>query len=109
MEDNPRLLQELPPSRVMQQSGNIFKPELFHLDEEAGIVYRKEQFEGDGRPPGEYIVRDRRYTREDVAAMCGQAGLSLVWARPVALGMWEQELAADDPKAKEILFLVERG
>ncbi|WP_437479319.1 hypothetical protein WME75_33185 [Sorangium sp. So ce1014] len=41
--------------------------------------------------------------------MCGQAGLSLVWARPVALGMWEQELAADDPKAKELLFLVERG
>ncbi|KYF85883.1 hypothetical protein BE20_13435 [Sorangium cellulosum] len=109
VEDDPRLLQELPPSRVMQETGNIFEPELFHLDEAAGIVYRKEQFEGDGRPPGEYIVRDRRYTREDVAAMCGQAGLRLAWARPVALGKWEQELAADDPKAKEILFLVERG
>jgi 2-polyprenyl-3-methyl-5-hydroxy-6-metoxy-1,4-benzoquinol methylase len=108
VEEDPRLLQDLPPSQVMRETGNIFKPDLFLLDEGAGIVYRKEQFEGDGKPPGEYIVRDRRYTRGDVADMCRKAGLRLIWARPAALGSWGEELDACHPRAKEIVVLVER-
>lgn len=109
VEDNPRLLQELPPSCVMRETGNIFKPDLFLLDEQEGIVYRKEQFDGDGRPPGEYIVRDRRYTQADLRSMCEEAGLRVLWMRPAALGRWAEEIGASDPRAKEIVVLAERG
>lgn len=109
VEDDPGLLLDLPASKVMQNSGQIFDPKYFMLDEETGIVYRREQFEGDGEPPGEYIVRDRRYTQEDIHAMCAHAGFTLLWTRPVALGKWDKSLdSATDERAKELLFLVER-
>ncbi|MDO9019770.1 MAG: bifunctional N-acetyltransferase/class I SAM-dependent methyltransferase [Deltaproteobacteria bacterium] len=104
----PEALQALPPSRTMQQSGNVYDPKYFLLDPE-GVVYRKEQFDDDGKPPGEYVVRDRRYTRQQVREMCERAGLRLVWARPVALGRWTEALEGTDPRAKEILFLAERS
>lgn len=107
--NNPRALQELPPSVIMQQSGDVYDPTYFLLDSTTGIVYRKEQFDGDGRPPGEYVIRDRRYSRDDIRAMCERAGLRLLWTRPVALREWDEAREVTDPKAKEILFLAERA
>lgn len=102
-------LHALPPSRTMQQSGNIYDPRFFLLDPQTGVVYRKEQFDDDGKPPGEYVVRDRRYTREHVREMCERAGLRLLWSRPVALAHWTEALDGTDQRAKEILFLAERA
>ncbi|MEZ4394123.1 MAG: bifunctional N-acetyltransferase/class I SAM-dependent methyltransferase [Polyangiales bacterium] len=101
-------LQALPPSRTMQQSGNVYDPRYLLLDPAEGLVYRKEQFDDDGKPPGEYVVRDRRYTRQQVQEMCERAGLRLLWSRPVALGSWREPLEGTDLRAKEILFLAER-
>lgn len=109
VERQPNLLLDLPASTIMKESGQIFEPDFFMLDEETGIVYRREQFDHDAKPPGEYIVRDRRYTREDVREMCSRAGLDLLWTHPVALGKWhEPPLSPTDRRAKELLFLVER-
>jgi 2-polyprenyl-3-methyl-5-hydroxy-6-metoxy-1,4-benzoquinol methylase len=111
LEDPARLgdaLQDLPPSRIMQRSGNVYDPRHFLLDPATGVVYRKEQFDDDGKPPGEYVVRDQRYTRAMVSEMCARAGLRLLWARPVALGRWTEELPGTALAAKEILFLAER-
>jgi len=108
IDTDPLALQTLPPSDLMQTSGNIFDPNFFLLDPKTGIVYRKEQFDGDGKPPGEFIVRDRRFTREGIEDLCSKAGLALLWARPFALGRWGVELEATDPRAKEIVVLVER-
>ncbi len=108
VEESPDALLELPPSRTMQRSGNVYDPRFFVLDP-GGVVYRKEQFDDDGEPPGEYIVRDRRFTRDDVARMCERAGLRLLWVRPVALGRWDAALPATDARAKELLFLAERA
>jgi 2-polyprenyl-3-methyl-5-hydroxy-6-metoxy-1,4-benzoquinol methylase/GNAT superfamily N-acetyltransferase len=105
----PEALQELPPSRIMQQSGNVYDPDYFLLDPASGVVYRKEQFDDDGKPPGEYVVRDRRYTRAQVEEMCERAGLRLLWSRPVALAGWDEALDGTDQRAKEILFLAERS
>jgi SAM-dependent methyltransferase len=108
IEADPLSLQTLPPSDLMQRSGAIFNPNFFLLDPGTGIVYRKEQFDGDGKPPGEFIVRDRRFTREGIQDLCSRVGLILHWARPFALGQWGRELEGTDPRAKEIVFLVER-
>lgn len=108
VEEDPDALQRLPPSRTMQQSGAIFDPEYFLLDPRTSIVYRKEQFDGDEQPPVEFVVRDRRYTRDDIARMCELAGAKILWARPVSLGHWSEELEGTAERAKEILFLIER-
>ena len=104
----PDALQRLRPSSTMQTTGAIFNPDFYLLDDETGVVYRKEQFDGDGKPPAEFVVRDRRYTQGDITRMCEEAGLRLCWQRPVPLGSWRTELEPEDDRAKELLFLVEK-
>ena len=106
--DDPNALQRLIPSRAMEQTGNVFDPRFLLIDPQTRVVYRREQFDAGHDAPMEIIVRDRRYTRDDVRAMCARAGLELLWARPVQLGRWDEELSPTDERAKELLFLARR-
>jgi SAM-dependent methyltransferase len=102
---DPDALLQLPASTTMEETGNIFDPDFFLVDERAGVVYRKEQFHHGGSLPEELIVRDRRYTAGSITKLCEDAGLNVVWIRPVRAGAWDQD--HDRLSAKEILVLCE--
>ena len=104
---SPDKLLKLKASTDMQDSGNVFNPDHYMIDESTDIVYRKEQFSSDDKLPAELLVRDRRYRLRDIEATCMKAGLRVLWSRYVQSGRWEIELAPEDPKAKEILLLCE--
>lgn len=105
----PWQLLELPPSRTMQKSGQIFDPKYYLIDRGANLVYRKEQFDGPGdRLPAELIVRDHRYTRNEIEALCSRVGFVVLELRPVRAGHWEEtSLEEADPKSRELLVLLE--
>lgn len=103
------LLLKLKPSRIMQQSGNIFNPDYFVLDTADNLVYRKEQFEQDGSLSTEYIIADYRFRREEFASECRNIGFEIVMSSYVQLGHWDILLSATDPRAKEILFVLKKN
>jgi hypothetical protein len=110
LKKEPNRLLELPASNTsntMEATGNVFNPEYYMIDEVTDIVYRKEQFTEGSELPLQLVVRDRRYRRPDIEAMCMKAGFDIVWSRYVRAGQWDTELPSDDENAKEILLLCE--
>jgi hypothetical protein len=103
----PNRLLQLPASTTMETTGNVFNPDYYMIDDVTEIVYRKEQFTQGSDLPAELLVRDRRYRRRDIIAMCMRAGLNVLWSRYVRAGQWEIELSPEDEDAKEILLLCE--
>lgn len=105
---DPRLLDRLRPSNTMQRTGDVFDPRHILYDEGRGVVYRKEQFLEDGLLSAELVVRDRRYSKDEIESACRKAGLAPLWSRYVSAGRWRTSLSAADVKAKEILVLARR-
>ena len=97
-----RLL-ELCASDIMEKSGDIFNPEYFMIESGTHIIYRKEQFKIGNELPQEFIIRDYRYTKEEITNMCKEVGLDIVFSRYASAKDWEKEL--EPTKAKEILIL----
>ena len=106
---DPDKLLELKPSRTMETTGDIFDPEHYMIDKETKIVYRKEQFEAGTTLPQELLVRDRRYTRDEIEALCRHAGMEVIWTRYVRSGAWMEPLARESERSKEILILCKRS
>lgn len=100
-------LLNLSPSDTMERTGEVFNPDFYMIDRETKIVYRKEQFRGGEGLPEEFVVRDRRYTKEEIASLCSSVGLEVVWNRLVRSGKWKDE-ETDVSKAKEILLLCKK-
>ncbi|MGA2908679.1 MAG: class I SAM-dependent methyltransferase [Terracidiphilus sp.] len=105
IETEPDKLLTLKASRTMETTGDVFDPEFYLVDHDTKLVYRKEQFMGPDKLPEELIVRDRRYTQEQIHHHCEQAGFEVLWSRFVRAGKWDQALAPDGDGAKEILVL----
>ena len=105
MQREPNRLLDLPPSRIMETTGDVFDPELYMLDEDSNVVYRREQFTAGQDLPAELIVRDRRFSREEIEILCAEAGLDVVSTRFVRAGRWDDPLDEHDDRAKEILVL----
>jgi 2-polyprenyl-3-methyl-5-hydroxy-6-metoxy-1,4-benzoquinol methylase/GNAT superfamily N-acetyltransferase len=103
LSDNPDELLALRASATMEKTGNVFNPDHYMLDVESNVFYRKEQFQRGNELPCELIVRDRRFTAGEIAAMCEAAGLAVCWQRNVRAGHWDTD--AGDGNAKEILVL----
>ena len=108
IEKEPNKLLQLRPSRTMESTGDIFDPDFYLLDEDTSVVYRKEQFTEGREVPTELVVRDRRFSKEEIQEMCNNAGLEVVWMRFVRAGRWQQPLDEHDDHAKEILLLCRR-
>lgn len=98
----------LPPSDLMQRSGDIFDPRYYLWETDSGVAYRKEQFHSNDIAPCELIVRDRRYSAAAISAICLRVGFEVLEMRYVQAGKWDCPLEAIDNKAKEILFLCRR-
>lgn len=104
----PDKLLTLQPGRVMETTGDIFDPERFLIDRETKIVYRKEQFVSGHSLPEELLIRDRRYTDEQIASLCVSVGLEVKWSRFVRAGKWDDPLPRDSDRAKEILVFCQK-
>lgn len=104
--DDVSRLYNLKPSNLMQTSGEIFDQDYIILDKEAGVIYRKEQFDNDGELPAEYIIRDKRYTMEEIESLCKEVGFTIVESRYVRAGNFESGQQSE--KCKEILLIVKK-
>ena len=101
-------LLELTASNTMQKTGDIFNPEYYMIDKDTNIVYRREQFHIKNQLPQELIVRDYRYSKEEIEKICRDIGFEVIFSRYVQAGKWEIELNATDNNAKEILLLCKK-
>ena len=106
---NPKELFKLKASQIMQQSGNIFNPENFIIDEKTNLVYRKEMFKGDGFLDSEYIIRDKRYTKKEVQVLLEKYNFEILESRYVRAGKFSDALNSVDQNAKEILFIAKKS
>jgi len=103
IEENPEIVFNLKPSDIMQKSGDVFNPEYFAIDTASRLVYRKEQFQGDGLLSAEYVIRDKRYTLSEIGEILEKTGFNIEKCRYVQAGNWDRALTSTDPHAKEIL------
>ncbi len=101
LEENPNKLLELIPSRTMESTGNVFNPEYYLVDTGTHVVYRREQFTHGASLPVELIVRDRRFTGEEIKEMCERVGFRVDYVRYVSAKNWDNPLKPAE--AKEIL------
>lgn len=99
-DDFTKLLQ-LPASRTMQQSGDVFKGQLILLNPETGVTYRREQFVEENALPTEYVIPDRRYTLDQLRQMF--SGYEELYSAYVSAGRWHVSLRPDEIHAKEAL------
>ena len=94
------------PSRTMGTSGEFFDPNYLLVDEKRHLVCHKEQFTaGRGTLPGEYLIRDRRYLKEEIENLMEENGLEIVRSAFVRAG-FKEELS--EKVGKEILVVSRR-
>lgn len=104
----PDILQKLLPSNTMQSSGNIFNPDYFAIDTPSGLVYRKEQFSNDDSLSAEYVIRDKRFTRNEIISVLENEGFEILDSRYVRAGHFDEKLHAKDSHAKEICIVARK-
>ena len=95
-------------TKIQKQTGNIFNPENFIIDEKSNLVYRKEMFKGDGFLDSEYIIRDKRYTKNEISSLLEKQQLKVIEARYVRAGQFEKALTPTDINAKENLLVTNK-
>ena len=98
----------LKPSKTMQMNGNVFDPEHYIIDINSKLVYRKEQFIDDGNLSAEHVIRDKRYTKDEICNMVQKIGFKITDVRFVSAGKWHVKLNNTDRKAKEILLFLQK-
>jgi 2-polyprenyl-3-methyl-5-hydroxy-6-metoxy-1,4-benzoquinol methylase len=101
----PDKLLSLKPGNIMESTGDIFQPNYYMIDKDTQVVYRKEQFVRGESLPRELLVRDKRFTKEQIEELCTRAGLDVLWSRFVRAGRWRDALPRLDSNAKEILVI----
>ena len=106
LSENPSFLLSLPPSRIMEDTGDVFNPEFYAVDTETQVVYRKEQFTAPGGAglPTELLVRDRRFRLAEISELCAECGFEVLSADYVSAKDWGAPLDPTADGAKEILL-----
>ncbi len=105
---NANKLLDLIASDTMQTTGEVFNPDFYMVDVDEHIVYRREQFRNGNLLPVELIVRDRRYTMEEIRSMCEEIGFVIKESKYTHASDWEDSYGGDDNKAKEILLICKK-
>lgn len=98
---------KLEPSETMRSTGEFFDPKYILVDEKRRLVCHKEQFAAaSGLPSGEYLIRDRRFTSDEIVAALTRAGLEVLQTRFVRAG-FRVEYAIST--GKEILLFTRKA
>lgn len=108
LQEKPDVLMRLPPSGTMQKSGNIFNPKFLAIDEKTRLVYRKEQFGDDNSLAAEYVIRDKRYTMDEIETLLLKNQFIILDKRYVRAGHFDEGLQALDEHAKEICIVAKK-
>lgn len=107
LSNNLNKLLDLKPANIMEETGNVFDPDYYLVDEETRIVYRKELFKN-AVPPTELLVRDKRFLKDEIVNLCEESGLKVEWAKYVGAGKWDKPLESTNNSAKEILLFCKK-
>ena len=107
---HPEIIIKLPPSRDMMKTGEIFNPKHIAIDTKTNLVFRKEQFPASRSNflPAEYIIRDKRYSMQEITQLIEVQGFNIIEKRYVQAGKFSVPLESTDPKAKEILIICQK-
>lgn len=108
LQERPDILLKLPPSRTMKETGNIFNPQYIAIDTRTRLVYRKEQFDNDSSLSAEYVIRDKRYTMEEIQSLLLKSNFEIIDKRYVRAGHFDEDLAPLDKHAKEICIVARK-
>lgn len=108
LQNNPDIIRKLPPSRIMQSSGDIFNPKYLAIDTTSNLVYRKEQFSEDDGLSAEYIIRDKRYKMTEIIELLELQGFDVIESRYVRAGHFDEPLDSTDSHAKEICLVARK-
>lgn len=106
-EDANKIL-DLSPSNIMEKTGDIFNPDYYLVDTDTHLVYRKEQFSSCTGLPIELIVRDRRFTMNEIISMCKSVGFSIIETKYTNASDWNKSYSPTSPRAKEILLICQK-
>ncbi len=109
LQSNSEIIRKLPPSRIMQSSGDIFDARFLAIDTATGLVYRKEQFSDDDGLSAEYVIRDKRYRLCEITDMLKSQGFVIEEARYVRAGYFDEPLRNVDDHAKEICIVARKS
>lgn len=106
-------LRNLKPSMNMAKTGEVFDGRYALVNREEGVVYRKEQFDGDGNSLRcELVVVDRRFTAETIKQLCKKAGFEVLELRYARAGFRKPSLLNSWRAArwgKEIVLLLQKS
>lgn len=97
----------LRPSRIMATSGEFFDPDYLLVDTKRHLVCHKEQFQSsENSLQGEYLIRDKRFTLDEIIEWANECGLNVTSHRFVRAGFAVDYVKAD---GKEILVVTRKG
>ena len=109
IQKDPKIFLNLKPSDIMQKSGNVFDPEYYLVEEDTHVIFRKEQFSDDGNIPAEYVIRDRRYKKDEIKEIVQKVGFEILEEQFLSAGRWNKPYTkGTDLKAKEILLICKK-
>ncbi len=72
------------------------------------VAYRKEQFSSCTGLPVELIVRDKRFTMDEITSVCKSVGFSIIEAKYTNASDWNKSYAPTSSRAKEILLICQK-
>lgn len=107
VQKTPDALVRLKASSRMQKSGDVFDGSSMIIDKDTGIVYRKEQFDNDNELSAEFIIRDKRYTMNEISSLLEKTGFRIIEKNYTRIG-FKDFYGPADPHAKEILIVAEK-
>lgn len=95
-------------SDTMWKTGDIFNPDYYLVDTDTHLIYRKEQFFSCTGLPVELIVRDKRFTMDEITSMCKSVGFSIIEAKYTNASDWNKSHPPTSSRAKEILLICQK-
>ena len=96
----------LRPSQAMGTDGEFFNPNCLLVDVKRHLVCHKEQFVSTSDSlPGEYLIRDRRFTLDEITRWASECGLTVTSHRFVRAGFAVDYAETD---GKEILVITRK-
>lgn len=102
-------LLHLPGSQTMQDNGEVFDGKYIVADASTGNCYRKEQFFDDDYLPSEYVIIDKRYTKNEITNLLIDCGFIIEQCYCVRAGHFNEPLKENNEHAKEILIVARRN
>ena len=107
--DNIDDLSKLPVSHSMQKTGNCFNGRFLLIDKSTNVIYHKEYFAFNRCLPVEYIIPERRFSRQDLENMFSKR-FSIELVQFVKSGDWKIDYMQkpESPNSKEILLVVRK-